>query len=201
MLDIEPAARRMTRLFDAVTDDRLADPTPCVDYTLGDLLAHVSALSVAFAAAAAKSTGPEASAPPAPDAAHLGGDWRSRVPAELTDLVAAWQAPGAWEGMTRVGGLDLPGEVAGRVVLTELVIHGWDVARATDRPYDGDPTSLEESITFVAEMAAADNGSESPFGPPVAVADDAPLLDRLIGLSGRDPHWSAPRHASARDAR
>jgi hypothetical protein len=27
------------------------------------------------------------------------------------------------------------------------------------------------------------------FGPVVPVPDDAPLLDRVIGLSGRDPGW------------
>ena len=31
---------------------------------------------------------------------------------QLAELAAAWQEPGAWEGMTRVGGVDLPGEVA-----------------------------------------------------------------------------------------
>jgi hypothetical protein len=30
------------------------------------------------------------------------------------------------------------------------------------------------------------------FGPVVEVPDDAPLLDRVIGLTGRDPAWSPP---------
>jgi len=28
------------------------------------------------------------------------------------------------------------------------------------------------------------------FGPTITVPDDAPLLDRVVGLSGRDPAWS-----------
>jgi hypothetical protein len=35
---------------------------------------------------------------------------------------------------------------------------------------------------------AADDGGL--FGPPVAVPDDAPAIDRLIGATGRDPHWA-----------
>lgn len=33
------------------------------------------------------------------------------------------------------------------------------------------------------------DGTPGLFGPPVPVADDAPLLDRLLGLTGRDPAW------------
>lgn len=38
--------------------------------------------------------------------------------------------------------------------------------------------------------AAVNSGpGEGVFGPVVPVLDDAPLLDRVIGLSGRDPGW------------
>ena len=35
--------------------------------------------------------------------------------------------------MTRAGGVELPAEVMGNVALAEVVIHGWDVARADRR--------------------------------------------------------------------
>jgi uncharacterized protein (TIGR03086 family) len=93
--------------------------------------------------------------------------------------------------MTRVGGLDLPGEIAGLIGLDELVVHGWDVARATRQPYAMDsPTdiaSLEACMAFLSQPV--DRTSGALFGPVVAVADNAPLLDRVIGLSGRDPAW------------
>jgi hypothetical protein len=38
--------------------------------------------------------------------------------------------------MTKAGGLDLPGEMAGVIALDEIVVHGWDVARSSGQPYD-----------------------------------------------------------------
>jgi uncharacterized protein (TIGR03086 family) len=192
MLDLEPAARQMANLLDRVTDGQLAAPTPCDDYTLGDLIDHVGGLSQAFTAAAKKEFGPELSQGPSGDAARLGKDWRTRIPGQLTTLVEAWRDPAAWKGMTRAGGIDLPAEVAGRVALNELVIHGWDVARTTGQLFDCDTEALEACWELLAERSAGDQeaGDDDPFGPVVEVPTDAPLLDRLIGLSGRNPTWT-----------
>jgi hypothetical protein len=50
--------------------------------------------------------------------------------------------------MTRAGGVDLPGDVAGQVAVNELVIHGWDVARASGQAYEVDDASLEVANQF-----------------------------------------------------
>ena len=189
--DLEPAARRLGALVAAVRDDQLDGPTPCPDYRLGDLLEHVGGLAQAFRAAAAKELGAETGQAAAGDAARLPADWRTRIPQDLLTMAHAWRDPDAWTGMTAAGGVELPGEVAGLVALDELVIHGWDVARATGQPYEVGDAELEAVRTFVAPMA--DAGPEERaglFGPPVAVPDDAPELDRILGLTGREPTWS-----------
>jgi uncharacterized protein (TIGR03086 family) len=192
MLDLGPAAGRMADLIKGVPDDRLGGPTPCPAYTLGDLLDHVGGLTLAFTVAAEKAGGAMGSQGPSGDASRLGDDWRTRIPRDLDALAQAWREPAAWTGMTQAGGVDLPGEVAGLVAMNELVIHGWDVARATDQRYDVDTSTLEASHGFVSQFSGpgheADRGDA--FGPEVDVPEDASLLDRLIGLSGRDPAWS-----------
>jgi uncharacterized protein (TIGR03086 family) len=187
MFDLEPAAAVLTGLVIGVDDDQLPALTPCSGTTVGGMLHHIDGFATAFAAAATKSL---IEAAPSADASRLGDDWRTCIPARLTDLVAAWRYETAWSGMTGAGGVELPAEVAARFALDELAVHGWDLAVATGQPFSVDAGLLDTTYEFVQEWVAGNpDGTPGLFGPPVPVADDAPKLDRLIGLTGRDPSW------------
>ena len=191
-VDLEPATRRMAALIAGVPTELFDGPTPCPDCSLGDLVEHVGGLALAFTWAATKDFPDTGSKAPSGDAKRLPDDWRSRIPMDLAGLAEAWRDPGAWNGMTQAGGVDLPGEVAGLVALDELVIHGWDVARASGQAYAPGAPELDAVHGFVAQFSEPGQESEREglFGPVVDVPDDAPLLDRVIGLTGRDPGWS-----------
>ncbi|MGW2513720.1 TIGR03086 family metal-binding protein [Streptomyces scopuliridis] len=204
--DLGPACREVARLLGGIKDDQLAGPTPCPDYAVREVLAHLVGLTLAFRDAAAKKSGPTTNTPPDAALPVLPDDWREALPRQLDELAESWRSPAAWEGGTRVGGVDLPGAVAGLVALNEVQIHGWDLARSTGQPYAPAEASLRASLAVLAPPpAAGSDGSDgsddaggsgdsgpapdSVFGPPVEVPEDAPLLDRVIGLSGRRPDW------------
>ncbi|MFD3530265.1 TIGR03086 family metal-binding protein [Streptomyces sp. NPDC058664] len=186
-IDLEAAAERVARLAERIDDERLDDPTPCPEYAVRELLAHLAGLSVAFRDAARKRSGPTTDTPPGSSRPVLADDWRTALPKALDELAAAWREPGAWEGDTRAGGVELPAAVMGRVALDELLIHGWDLARASGQEYEVGEQELRVSEALLTP--AGDSSDEGFFGPVVAVPDDAPLLDRVIGLSGRRPDW------------
>ena len=188
MIELTSACQATADVLAGVTDDQLALPTPCGKLRLDELIAHVGGLALAFAAAAAKDFGPMTDTPPA-DGVQVDADWRTSYPQRLAGLAETWRDPDAWQGMTRAGGIDLPGEVAGSVALTEVVIHGWDVAAATGQPYDCDPATARACLEHLAQFDAA--GTDGMFGPAVPVSDDASDLDRIVALSGRDPVWRA----------
>jgi uncharacterized protein (TIGR03086 family) len=188
MNDLTSACRRTADVLAGITDDQLGLATPCDKMRLDALVAHIGGLSLAFAAAAGKEFGPLTDTPPTDDTA-LEADWRTAYPKQLAVLADAWKKPGAWDGMTRAGGVDLPAEVMGNVALAEVVIHGWDVARALGQPYDADSATLEACLAHLAQFDPA--GTDGMFGPAVPTADDAPDLDRVVALSGRDPAWRA----------
>ncbi|MFK4067728.1 TIGR03086 family metal-binding protein [Streptomyces sp. NPDC029674] len=189
ILDLGPQTRLVARIAEGITDDRLAAATPCPEYAVRNLLGHVIGLSHAFRLAAGKEFGPTLDRDPGSGTPDISPDWRAELPEALDDLAHAWRDPSAWQGMTRAGGVDLPGEVAGLVALDELVVHGWDLARATGQEYAPDEVSLEAAKALLTPTGDEPGDGGGLFGPPVAVPDGAPLLDRVIGLSGRDPHW------------
>jgi uncharacterized protein (TIGR03086 family) len=186
--DLRPAADRLARLVEAVPDDALGRPTPCQRFTVGDLLDHIAGFARAFAAAAHKTP---LDGGPSGDASKLAPGWRASIPGDLIAMAEAWDRPEAWTGMTAAGGVDLPGDVAGVVALDELVIHGWDLAKATGQPSGYDGPGLDAVRGMVQHFRAG--GAEGLFGPLVPIADDAPLLDRILGVAGRDPAWEPPR--------
>ncbi|KRD10714.1 TIGR03086 family metal-binding protein [Streptomyces sp. Root264] len=187
--DLGPQAAVVARLAEAVRDDRLDDGTPCPGCAVRNLLGHLTGLAVAFRDAARKDLGPTTDTPPDAAAPDVGPGWREELAKALDALAEAWRDPAAWTGMTRAGGVDLPGAVAAAVAADELVIHGWDLARATGQAYEPDPAALAAAHAFLAGAVDPATGN-GVFGPVVPVPDDAPLLDRALGLSGRDPGGS-----------
>lgn len=196
MLDLAPAACEVTRLLDGVTDEHLADPTPCTDCPIAGLLDHLMGLSLAFTCAARKiaAEGGVPAGPGLANAEHLDPSWRAILPQRLAELAEAWRDPTAWEGMTEAGGVTMPAETIGVVALDELVMHGWDLARATGQPFTCDPTSTAAVLAFTSASAQPEHAAsrDGLFGPVVEVPEDASALDRALGFAGRDPAWSPP---------
>lgn len=191
-LDLGPQTQVVARLAAAVADEQLSAPTPCPDLAVRNLLGHLLGLSVAFRDAGRKDLGVTTDTSPEAAVPDIAPGWREELPKVLDELAEAWRAPDAWTGMTRAGGVDLPGAVAAAVAADELVIHAWDLAVATGQRYSPDPAALQASYDFLRAAADAGDRGGGIFGPVVPVPDEAPLLDRAVGLSGRDPGWRQP---------
>ncbi|MGQ4617768.1 TIGR03086 family metal-binding protein [Nocardia sp. R7R-8] len=186
--DFEPAADALATVVGGITDEQLAAPTPCADTTVRDLLAHVVDLTEAFRQAATKEAVGGSVAPGAPAERALPEDWRERIPAQLDALVAAWREPAAWDGVTEAGGVSEPAPAMARIALDEVVVHGWDLAKATGRPYSCAAGDLATLLEMLRDTPA--EGVPGLFGPVVPVAADATALERVLAFTGRRVDWT-----------
>ncbi|MGW4249182.1 TIGR03086 family metal-binding protein [Nocardia sp. NPDC004722] len=184
--DLEAAATAVEAVVAAVTDADFERRTPS-GISVRDMLAHIQGFTEAFRQGATKEMMGR-SQPPGPGA-QLADDWRDRIPAHLKALVAAWREPAAWDGDTEVGGVVSPAPQMAIFALDELVIHGWDLARAIGAPYTPAASDLAVLHAFLRDTPR--EGIPGLFGPVVEIPAEAPLADRVIGLTGRDPAWAA----------
>lgn len=83
----------------------------------------------------------------------------------------------------------MPAPVMAVVALDELVVHGWDLAVATGQEYRSDDDSVRRCLAFAESVGDDPEARAGLYGPVVPVPADAPLLDRLLGATGRDPRW------------
>lgn len=80
-------------------------------------------------------------------------------------------------------------QAIGMIILGDVLVHTWDLARAA-----GLDDSIDETVAaeMLAGMEPMDEmlRSSGHYGPRVQVDDDADVVTRLIAFTGRDPHWS-----------
>ncbi len=165
--------------------------TPCESWTLGQLLAHMTVQHHGFAAAAAGNGGDPALwavRPHGPDPVGVYAAAAERV-------VTAFAQDGVLErefALPEISPLTtFPGRQAIGFHLIDYVVHSWDVARSLDVPLALDASVLE--VAWQIALAVPDGpGRGQPgaaFAPSQPVADDAPILDRIVARLGRSPSW------------
>ena len=186
MIDLNPVCERMIEVLIGVTDSQLTDASPCALWTVGDLIDHVDQVALFFSALALQDIDGLQNVATEPDAAHLDSNWQESIFRHVRTLGESWDEPAAWKGSGNVPGSDLSNETWGKITLTELVVHGWDIARATGQSFDLPEPSLRACFEHVAEFIP-NAPVPALWGPPVDVASDDGLMDRIVALTGRRP--------------
>ena len=162
------------RLVAGIRPDQWTAPTPCGEWTVRELIDHVTGGDRLFTAAL---SGEERK--------PAGDDPTTEFHDASADLVAAFELPGVLGKVVTVPFGDVPGMVALHLRITEIMVHGWDLARATGQPVSFPDDIVEQELGFTRGALAAIPPTRRPFGPPQPAADDAPALDRLAALLGR----------------
>jgi uncharacterized protein (TIGR03086 family) len=186
MIDLKPACEQMIKVLDGVSDGQLTVSSPCALWSVGDVIDHVNQVALVFTALAFHDTDALLGVATNPDAAHLDSHWQESISRHLRTLGESWDDPAAWKGSGNVPGSDLSNDRWGKITLTELVVHCWDIARATGQPFDLPESSLRACFEHVAEFVP-NAPVPALWGPPVDIASDEALLDRIVAITGRRP--------------
>jgi uncharacterized protein (TIGR03086 family) len=183
---IARAVSPVVEIVHHVKPDQLDSPTPCTEFDVRALINHLLFWGPSLEAAGRKETLP----PPAEfeSAVDLAaGDWAADLAAQLDRIAAAWAVPAAWQGTTCMGSpAEMPAGTIGGMVMTEIVVHGWDLAEGTGQQpsWDRDVLAFVHREVDANAQLGRDMGL---YGPQVPIPAGASLLDRILGLTGRRP--------------
>jgi uncharacterized protein (TIGR03086 family) len=182
------AADQVVALVAAADPADVDRPTPCPDYDVRAMGGHLLAVMRRMVHVAGGGRADELTrmVTDVPDA-----DLAAAAAADRDRLVAAWQGPDVLDRMMVLPWGTMPGRGAAFGYTQELTTHGWDLASALGRRSDLDPNLATAVLGLARQVVPAETrGGPIPFGPVVAVADDAGPYDQLVGWLGRDPKWS-----------
>ncbi len=171
----------------AVRPEQWDDPSPCAKWTVKGVVDHVIDMHGVMVGH------------PIPRTDDPLADFREarrQVQAALDDPASA-----TTEVRTPAGPMSVADHID-QVLSDDIVLHGWDLARATGQDEtipDSDvrhlwniATSLPADVIEKARTPGGFGPGIEVYGQEVPVPEDAPLQDRLLGYVGRDPVSKSP---------
>ena len=82
---------------------------------------------------------------------------------------------------------EMPAGAAVNIAIFDVTTHTWDLAKGTGQSTELDPEVLGAALEIAQQMLSDDFRASGMFGTEVVVPEDAPIQDRLAGLTGRTP--------------
>ncbi|MHB1928662.1 MAG: TIGR03086 family metal-binding protein [Acidimicrobiales bacterium] len=161
----------------SIAEDQWTLPTPCTEWTVRELASHLVTGNEHFTSALAGQK------PATPDNAE--GDLSEAYRRSARELLDAFGQPGALDRNVDVPLGTVPGVAALHLKITKLLVHGWDLARATGQAASFPDALAEQELAFSRAKLGDIPAGRRPFEPPQPVADDAPAMDRLAACLGR----------------
>ncbi len=188
-MDDEQLLANLTTTFDGaaavisrIQPDELWDPTPCEGWDVARLLAHLVGVQRRWTMAAATGVGGARGW-----GDELGDDPHATYVAVSAEALAAWQAPGALDQELTMPFGTIPARVGAGILFVEILVHTWDLAAATAQDDAIDPRLAADALECAQGFVTDEARAAGAYGPPLAVADDAPVDAQLLAFLGRQP--------------
>ena len=185
--EMAAAAAESARIVGGVRSDQLSATTPCNDWDLHALLNHI----ILWTAYSAERRARDEQVPDElmnKDFVAEPG-YAADYAAQLDKAVAAWSDPAAWQRNLNVMGTPTPASDVAALLIAEMVLHGWDAAKASGQRYTARDDVAAAVLTAVRANAELFRKYQG-FADAVPVPASASALDQALAESGRDPAWT-----------
>jgi uncharacterized protein (TIGR03086 family) len=172
------------KIVAGVRPDQLDDSTPCSEWDVRAVLNHVIGVATVFSHVGEGKPIDR----PDPKTDYFDGEaYAAAYDSATAAMLAAWRKPGMLDATITLPFGDVPGSVGASINFIDVLVHGWDLARATGQDARLDPDLAQPALELSRGIMNDQLRQSGAFGPEVPVAADAPAGDRLVAFLGRTP--------------
>ena len=172
------AAAATGAIIDRVPGDLLDAPTPCADWAVRDVIAHLVDNNRGLLERAGKS--------------EVDGDGFTATARAFNETFAGLQ-----DATFELAGIPTDGRGVLAVQFADVLVHGWDIGRGAGLDVTIPDDLAAAAIRVTSGFPQHLRGPDSPFDHPRATSEDAPAGGRLLAFLGRDPEWTPASTAPA----
>jgi uncharacterized protein (TIGR03086 family) len=174
-----------TDLVEHITPDQLSASTPCTEWTVRDLINHITGGATMFAVSAEQGSVPDELMGQLLGGDNLGDDYKGAWKAAAQRALKVYGEPGVMEKIVKLPFAELPAGVALNIAVFDVATHACDLARATGQTVSDDEL-LSAALAMGPHVVSPEFRAGGFFAAEKKAEEGAPLSDQLLAFAGRD---------------
>jgi uncharacterized protein (TIGR03086 family) len=173
-----------TTIVNGVGADQLAEPTLCTEWTVRDVINHITGGATMFAECIDDGSIADERMAALFGGDNLGDDYKGAFERATNHALATFDEPGMAEKMVKLPFGEMPAGIALNIAVFDVTTHAADIARATGQAI-ADQELLEQALAVGRQIIGPDMRKAGVFDPEQPIGADADVTDRLLAFAGR----------------
>ena len=175
---------RTGEVVDKVDDSQLGNATPCTEWTVRDVVNHITGGATMFATCVEQGSVPDDLLPKLMGGDNLGTDWKGSYHAASDRARAAFNSPGALDKTVKLPFGEMPASIALNIAIMDVITHACDIAKATGQTVD-DEELLNTALQVGHQLVTDEFRTPGVFGAEQPAPANASAADKLLAFAGR----------------
>jgi uncharacterized protein (TIGR03086 family) len=181
---MERVLDRTGEVIDKVDDSQLSNPTPCTEWTVRDVVNHITGGATMFAECVEKGSVPDELLGQIMSGDNLGDDWKGAYHSASDRARKAFAEPGVLDKIVKLPFGEMPASIALNIAIMDVITHAADIAKATGQTIDDDEL-LETALQVGHQLVTDDFRRPGVFGAEQPAPPNASPADKLLAFAGR----------------
>jgi uncharacterized protein (TIGR03086 family) len=171
-------------VVDKVDESQLGNATPCTEWTVRDVINHITGGATMFAECVEKGSVPDDLLPKLMGGDNLGEDFKGSYHAAAARARSSFATPGVLDKMVKLPFGEMPAGIALNIAIMDVMTHAADIAKATGQTID-DEEILGIALEVGRQLITDDFRSPGIFDAEQPAPPNASAAEKLLAFAGR----------------